>query len=87
MRNKQSSAILGGRKPAVPIKTTLMDLLRELTRVTEDDTQVMAMVKNIFASHKVRLSRSLAPVRLVNSKTSARAARRAGLGRKSAAWA
>ena len=87
MRTKRPSANPARRKPAAPIKTTLMDLVRELGRVTEDDTQVMAMVKNIFASYKVRLSRSLVPVRLVNGDVSGRAARRAGLGRKSAAWA
>jgi len=87
MRTKRSSANPARRKPVAPIKTTLMDLVRELGRVTEDDTQVMAMVKNIFASYKVRLSRSLVPVHLVNGDVSDRAARRAGLGRKSAAWA
>lgn len=84
MRNKHPSTHSAARKAPAPIKTTLMDLLRELTRMTDDDRQVMAVVKNIFASHKVRLSRSLAPVRLVNGKSSGRTA---GLGRKSAAWA
>ena len=83
MRNKNRPAHSTGSKTPAPIKTTLMDLLRELTRVTDDDRQVMAAVKSIFASHKVRLSRSLAPVRLVNGKSSGRV----GLGRKSAAWA
>ncbi len=83
MRYKRRSTHSAGSKAPAPIKTTLMDLLRELTRMTDDDSQVMAVVKNIFASHKVRLSRSLAPVRLVNGKSS----NRTGLGRKSAAWA
>ncbi len=83
MPYKRRSTHSAGSKAPVPIKTTLMDLLRELTRITDDDRQVMAVVKNIFASHKVRLSRSLAPVRLVNGKSSGRT----GLGRKSAAWA
>lgn len=83
MRNKRRSTHSAGSKAQAPIKTTLMDLLRELTSLTDDDRQVMAAVKNIFASHKVRLSRSLAPVRLVNGKSSGRSA----LGRKSPAWA
>ncbi|HSK30593.1 MAG TPA: hypothetical protein VLA17_11575 [Candidatus Limnocylindria bacterium] len=83
MRNKRFSPHAVGRKSAAPIKTTLMDLLREITRVTDDDGQVVAMVKNIFASHKVRLARSLAPVRLVNGK----GPRRAGMARKRAAFA
>jgi hypothetical protein len=83
MQNKRRSLHSTGSKSPAPIKTTLMELLRELTRITDDDRQVMAAVKGIFASHNVRLSRSLAPVRLVNGKSSGRA----GLGRKSAAWA
>ena len=83
MRIQRRSNHSAGSKAPAPIKTTLMDLMRELTRMTDDDRQVMAVVKNIFASHKVRLSRSLAPVRLVNGKSSSRM----GLGKKSAAWA
>jgi hypothetical protein len=83
MRTQRRSNHSAGSKAPAPIKTTLMDLMRELTRMTDDDRQVLAVVKNIFASHKVRLSRSLAPVRLVNSKSSGRM----GLGKKSAAWA
>jgi hypothetical protein len=83
MRNKRRSLHSTGSKTPAPIKTTLMELLRELTRMTDDDRQVMAVVKSIFASHKVRLSRSLAPVRLVSGKSSDHG----GLGRKSAAWA
>jgi hypothetical protein len=60
-----------------------MDLLRELTRMTDDDRQVMAAIKSIFATHRIRSSRSLAPVRLVNGRSSGRV----GLRRKSAAWA
>jgi hypothetical protein len=83
MRNKHPSTHSAVRKTPALIKTTLMDLVRELTRMTDDDRQVMAVVKNIFASHKVRLSRSLAPVRLVNGNSSGSTA----LGKKSAAWA
>jgi hypothetical protein len=83
MRAKRHSSHAAGVRPATPIKTTLMDLLRELTRVTEDDRQVMAMVKNIFASHKVRLGRSLTPVRLVSGKKSGRT----GIARKRPAFA
>jgi hypothetical protein len=48
------------------IRTTVMDLLEELTALTKDDTLVMAAVKNIFATRNVRLARTLAPVRLVS---------------------
>ena len=48
---------------------------------------MLAMIKNIFASYRVRLGKSLAPVRLVNSDDSGRAVRRSGVGKKRAAWA
>jgi hypothetical protein len=70
-----------------PIKTTFMELVQALTRATPDDDLVLAMNKNIFASYRVRLGKSLAPVRLVNSDDSGRTIRRSGLGKKSAAWA
>ena len=70
-----------------PIKTTFMELVQALTRATQDDDLVLAMIKNIFASYRVRLGKSLAPVRLVNSDDSGRTIRRSGLGKKSAAWA
>lgn len=83
MRRKRSSILASERKPAAPIKTTLMDLVRAISHVTNDDRQVMALVKNIFASHRVRLARSLAPVRLVNSRRS----RRFGAPRKDPVFA
>jgi hypothetical protein len=69
-----------------PIKTTFMELLIELNSLTKDDTLVMETVKSIFASHKIRLVRTLAPVRIVNGGESACATGRASLVRRSAAW-
>ena len=51
------------------IRTTVLDLLEELTLLTKDDALVMATIKNIFATYDVRLARSLVPVRLVTSQT------------------
>jgi hypothetical protein len=51
------------------IRTTVLDILEELTALTKDDTLVMAAMKNIFATHNVRLARTLAPVRLVSGGT------------------
>ena len=48
-----------------PIKTTFMELIRELSSLTSDDYLVVAAVKRIFDTYNVRLSRSLFPVRLV----------------------
>lgn len=59
-----------------PIRTTFMDLIRELGQLTKDDGMVVAAVKSVFNSHNVRFAHSLAPVRLVaggeNVKSGAR---------------
>jgi hypothetical protein len=53
------------RTKATSIKTTFMELLEELSRLTRDDFLVMAAVRNIFATYNVVATRSLAPVKLV----------------------
>ena len=53
---------------AVSIRTTFMELLWELSRLTIDDALVLAAVKNIFQTYSVRLAHSLAPVRLVGAQ-------------------
>jgi hypothetical protein len=55
-----------------------MDVLKELTNLTKDDALVLAVFKRIFDSHQVRFARTLAPVKLVEGKASAR---RAGFDR------
>jgi hypothetical protein len=75
------------RQPSKPIKTTFMELLEELSSITKDDALVMAAIKDIFISYKVRFARTLAPVRLVNGEQTVRALRHANLGRRSSAWA
>jgi len=50
------------------IRTTVFDLLRELTALTRDDALVMAAITNIFATCNVRRARTLAPVRLVGPR-------------------
>jgi len=47
------------------IQTTFMDLIQELSQLTNDDGMVVAAVKRVFNSHSVRFAHSLAPVRLV----------------------
>ena len=49
------------------MQTTFMDLIRELGQLTHDDGMVIAAVKRVFNSHTVRLTHSLAPVRLVSA--------------------
>ena len=49
------------RPKTTSIRTTVLDLLEELTALTKDDALVMAAIKNIFATYDVRLARSLVP--------------------------
>jgi hypothetical protein len=74
-------------RPHKPIKTTFMELLDELSSSTKDDAQVLAIVKNIFSSYKIRFTNTLAPVRLVGGDEKASQLRRANLGRRSSPWA
>ena len=69
----------------VPIKTTIMELLDELSSITEDDALVMAAVKNLFSSYKIRFAHTLAPVRLVGAEESTRELRPSNLGRQRSA--
>lgn len=65
MIKKQVKTKTTHRPRTTSIKTTVLDLLEELTALTKDDALVMAAIKNIFATYDVRLARSLVPVRLV----------------------
>ena len=53
---------------AASIRTTFMELLWELSRLTTDDALVLAAVKDIFRTYRFRLAHSLAPVRLVGAQ-------------------
>jgi hypothetical protein len=75
---KQRAIAIGSTKQlkAGSIKTTFLELLETLSRLTKDDALVIAAVRNIFQSHNVRLERSLAPVRLAIAHTPAQSRRR-----------
>ncbi len=83
---KHHSPVTSIQGKAAPIKTTVMELIETLSSLTKDDTLVVTTMKNIFASYQVRLTRTLAPVRLVYGDNSAKAARRP-VGKRSSAWA
>ena len=63
------------------IKTSFMELLQELTSLTKDDTLVLATMKEISASYRVRFVRKLVPVRLVGSEPPISSLRRGNLGK------
>ena len=66
-----------------PIRTSLLEVLKEITALTQNDALVLAIFKCIFTSHRVRLTRTLAPVKIVATVAPRR--RRAGLA-ASKAW-
>ena len=67
MRRKQNGKqAMSGEKNG-PIRTTFMELIEELTKLTRDDALVLAVVESIFGSYRVRHARSLVPVRLVGA--------------------
>jgi hypothetical protein len=65
MKNKPRRRKETYRPKAVPIRTTILDLLHTLSELTKDDRMVLSAFKSIFDSYNVRLAHSLAPVRLV----------------------
>ena len=89
LEDKTMKPRLHAQKPpqpvATPIRTTFMELLQELNSLTKDDSLVMAAVKSIFDSYRVRFGHSLATVRLVDSGFPIRA--RTIAGRRRSAWA
>jgi hypothetical protein len=54
------------------ITTSLMELMQELTKLTQDDNLVMGTMKSIFGSYRVRLASAPVSVRLVGSGRSPR---------------
>ncbi|MBM4260281.1 MAG: hypothetical protein FJ145_02455 [Deltaproteobacteria bacterium] len=50
-----------------PIRTNLLELLQALTSQTSDDNLVLAAMKELFRSNRIRLANTLAPVRLVEA--------------------
>jgi len=56
-----------------------MELLRVLSRLATNNDMVLAVVKNIFDTHRVHLTSSLAPARLVNPRSSLASNRKSGI--------
>ena len=48
-----------------PIKTTFLELIQELAKLTNDDNHVIAAVRDIFRQYNVKFTRTLTPVKLV----------------------
>ena len=70
MRRKQNGKQVMSREKNGPIRTTFMELIEELTNLTRDDDLVLAAVRNILGTYRVRLAHTMAPVRLVSAQGS-----------------
>jgi hypothetical protein len=80
MRKNHVSRRKGGANLA-PIRTSLIELIEELSNLTNDDSLVVAAVRSIFDSHRVRLSGSAVPIRLVGAEIPSRANRTSACNR------
>jgi hypothetical protein len=57
------------------IKTSFLELIQELAKLTKDDNLVVAAVRNIFRQYNVTMTRTMAPVKLVTPRPVRRRAR------------
>jgi hypothetical protein len=64
-RNKQGH-VSARRRPAA-IRTSIFELMQELSNLTADDNLVIAAMKSIFGAYNVRLAAAPVPLRLVNT--------------------
>jgi hypothetical protein len=64
MRKSEKSL---ARKKNTSIRTSILELVQELSKLTNDDNLVIAAVKNIFGVYEVRLAGAPVPVLLVNT--------------------
>ena len=87
MKSKKTKNPFESPVQKAPIKTSFMEIIDGLTRLTKDDAVVLAAVKDIFSPYRVRLAKSAATVRLVYDRNSPKESWRGNLGRRSSAWA
>src|SRR5437867_13388955 len=67
MKQRQIKRKSMSQTKAGPIKTTFMELIQELTKLTQDDSLVLAAIRNICGTYNVVATRTLTPVNLVPS--------------------
>ena len=67
MKQRQIKRKRMNQTKAGPIKTTFMELIQELSKLTQDDSLVMAAIRNICGTYNVVATRTLTPVKLVPS--------------------
>jgi hypothetical protein len=71
-RSKNSSASM----KRTSVKTSIMELMQELSNLTHDDNLVVSAMKTIFGTYRVRLAGAPVAVRLVEGARSPRGFRK-----------
>jgi hypothetical protein len=66
--NRKTGRAIALRRRA-PIRTSILELVHELSNLTTDDNLVIAAVKSIFGAYNVRLAGAPVPLRLVSRDT------------------
>jgi hypothetical protein len=64
MKRKSSSKKGAVLRKRTKIKTSLLELMQELTKLTNDDHLVIGTMKSIFGSYKIRLAGAPIALRL-----------------------
>ena len=67
---RKQSLVVSQMNPGLgtPIRTTILELIETLSSLTRDDNLVISAVKEIFTTHRIMASRSMAAVKLVANK-------------------
>ena len=65
MKQRRISTKKANQSKVVAIKTSFMELLQELSKLTQDESLIIGAVKDIFHTYNVVATRTLAPVKLV----------------------
>jgi hypothetical protein len=72
MKRKVSSKNGKVLRKRTKIRTSLLELMQELTKLTHDDNLVIGTMKSIFGSYKVRLAGAPVALRLEGAPNSPR---------------
>ncbi|HEX2241669.1 MAG TPA: hypothetical protein VHK27_00120 [Gammaproteobacteria bacterium] len=69
MKRKVSSKKAPALRKRTKIRTSLLELMQELTKLTHDDNLVIGTMKSIFGSYKVRLAGAPVALRLEDARS------------------
>jgi hypothetical protein len=76
MKPRRSNKKVPGQGKRTRIRTSLLELMQELTKLTHDDNLVIGTMKRIFGSYKVRLAGAPVALRLGGVDSSPRVFRK-----------